>query len=43
MPIVVKVVTPEEYTAWVAEQQKKSAQGQPAAVAMAGGSASARQ
>lgn len=43
MPIVVKVVTPEEYTAWVAEQQKKSAQGQPAAVAMAAGSASARQ
>jgi len=43
MPIVVKVVTPEEYTAWVAEQQKKSAQGQPAAVAMAGGSAPVRQ
>jgi cytochrome c oxidase subunit II len=43
MPIVVKVVTPEEYTAWVAEQQKKSAQGQPAAVAMAGGSSPARQ
>ncbi len=43
MPIVVKVVTPEEYTAWVAEQQRKSAQGQPAAVAMAGGSAPVRQ
>jgi len=43
MPIVVRVVTPEEYTAWVAEQQKKAAQGQPAAVAMASGSAPARQ
>lgn len=43
MPIVVRVVTPEEYTAWVAQQQKKAAQGQPAAVAMASGSAPARQ
>ncbi len=31
MPIVVKVVTPEEYTAWVNEQKAKTAQGQASA------------
>jgi cytochrome c oxidase subunit 2 len=34
MPIVVKVVTPEEYTAWVNEQKAKTAQG-PASAQLA--------
>lgn len=33
MPIVVKVVTPAEYTAWVAEQQKKMSAAQAVGVA----------